>query len=535
MKQKHLENEYKFEFWENKMSKLKLEMQYPEREPEKVKNSETYLMYEMAKRSFKAPIFFHNNNFVTVSLIRSDYGYEVATNIINRAFKTKFTKDQTTQLCNFIIDYRTIDKKPHLVVQNHVFESNGELRDILKNEPDLKEAIQKPVAHFEPTTGRIELFPGIPNINDITEKELFDFHKLIRMIVGTGEEYETFMNYLAQVILENRSDKSGRATLLLYGERGTGKSFLVQHVIRSLLPNSVTNLPPNFAKFNGFLQNKIVFRDENEAEEISPLSLYRFAKELSGATRMTVNKKNIEAYTIPVSTFLIIMSNEKPLEIRDYPTNKFNNQWLAITCDNILNNNRDYFDLVNDYSQDFTPYIRRVAGAFIYEVLVPLYRRNVKEYRNTRYGFPIPINNNVRELCDSSLNNYEVMADMVLETLCKEDRQERLNYLDQFSDKFDLLKHWELFDDSKCIITNKLLTIFANKRIDVTPRKFTTFLKKNKYWQGAARKKIDGTLVRGVYFNKEKYLKDVEIEVSKLESVRIKDVEYKEDNDDLFN
>ena len=530
-------NDYEQSFWEAKMLKKKeIEIYFEKKETDidRVDPGYCYSDYYNYIVQTHGEFFFYNNAIYKLGIVKEEIGHSIAFNVVNSILRNSFSSEKRKAMEKFLAKFRYIAKKPYLSSNPNIFKSSGELVPWLQNSKNLLKDIQIPKAELDLETGRINFFPGIPEINeDVTEEEITDFLKFIKLI--TKEMFEPFMDFLAQAVLEDRSDRSGRATLLLYGERGSGKSFLVEHVIRSLIPNNVASLPLNFRQFNGFLENKIIYRDENETDEISPLQLYRFAKEMSGATQMSINRKGIESYNVNLSTFFIIISNEKPLSIRDYPTNQFNNQWIAIICDSVLNMASEYRKFTAKYGADLTTFLKRVAGRVIWDVLIPRYKKNMEKYKNTRYGFPIPITQNVRDLCENSKTNYEVISEVILETLMITDIKKRADYLENFTDRDELIKHWALFDSEKPIITNKLLNMFANKRLDITQNKFNTFLKRNKYYDGLARKRIDDVIVRGIYFDKDKYVKDLEKEEVLAKSLRIKDVEYLQEEEEVFN
>jgi len=431
--------------------------------------------------------------------------YKLAVNTLKDAeLRCLAGKDAVKYLSQYILERKRFDAEPRLIVKQYLWEDDGRLRSDLTDQT-LPIAMHEARATIDLGNGTIRVLVPYPEPQEDHSSEI---DRLLGIILG--ERRDTFKMFLAQMLFEDRVNIGGRPSLIFWGERGTGKGLIVESVIRSLMPQMCCPIPADWEKFNNFQRYKFVYLDESEKKELDLKAIYVLAKRLSGGKIDMVGGKVQEKEQSRMSNYFAAMSNDKPIHLSDMPTSERDNQWLAIKFRNKLDNNRDFLEFREKHGANLEHFVKAGAGAYIRDVLLPLYADFAPRYRRShRYGFPIPISWDLRELCEMAETQGDTAFWGILQDL------EGLSYDDLRQLVIDrrypltVVDHFEMYQRTGFISSNLInfFNLIRGTQRDLTMKKARDIIRKAKIesTSGQSYASIKGASCRGIRIDRDKY------------------------------
>lgn len=443
----------------------------------------------------------YNNRVVAIKLIENkDLSLSISIQIISEFIRCFIDRDSYKAFINYMSEKRMFYNTPHLSLCYHMFE-NGQR--VLDGTGFLKKRIIK----ADYNTGEVQVFEPFRPEKDNKSSEL---KRLIQIICETPENYEMVESMMAQYCFESRRDSSGRCTLVCYGKRGTGKGMLVEKIFARLLPGLATALPANFMNFNTFIQNKLVILDENENKDYDHNMISRLAKRISGGINEVINPKGMKPYSVKINAYFAIMSNQKPVEIKEFPEDEKNNQWICLQMNTPLHRNPDFLAFRRKYGPDLTQFIEDNLGGFIRNELWERYQK-ILDYQKDgyRYGFPIYINDALNTL--SEMTKYlDGDSEAMLETLLNTEQGDMADKLPPMASTKEVISHWQQLQ-FQGVLTNYLIKVFCDI-FKIKPKTFKTQMVTLGYSDGkSVVVKIRSKPYRGLLIDVEKFYADMKL------------------------
>ncbi len=350
-----------------------------------------------------------------------------------KVFKQTAEEDYSLFM-QYMLQNRTLKDKPNIVVEGwctyeNKHAENGfvwrkDLRDIERSERikvTTALTVQKNL-----NIGEFKCRLGFAKPNKVNPEAL---KALLKIIFYKPEHYKTFLDFTALFAFENRYGKS-KPTLVLYGDRNTGKNVAVEHFLGAIYPNTTTPVPPNYEQFQEYAQNnKLAIFDEtgedsNKARSLTKIGL--FLKQQSGTRYNSVNIKNSREKNIESGVYYAVMSNEIPISVKEMPNSDDNNQWIALKLKESkafeLGMWKDKY-LKGTDNNDISDFVQDHIGHFIQNDLFTHYC-NLKiegKTKNWRYGMSVPVNQESKELYDQSEPGWQVKIKRFIKDLVNGD------------------------------------------------------------------------------------------------------------------
>lgn len=237
-----------------------------------------------------------------------------------------------------------------------------------------------------------------------------------------GDNDIDIKRFIGVYTFENRYEIS-RPTLILYGDRGTGKSTFTEGLLAKIYQGMSSQMSTTDG-FNDFLDNKLAFLDEVTEQRYDTSFMYDFLKQLSGQGRVLINTKNMKKFQIKNGVYVCVSSNEvKPLHIKDEITSERNNQFLTLKLHRTQASEErmDRFEIkikklgyytTNDFIEDN-------LGDYLYGEIFDVYKamRKAIKGKSYRYGMPIPITDGLRQLLGMSVSENDMASMRIIESL----------------------------------------------------------------------------------------------------------------------
>ena len=452
------------------------------------------------------PIY-HYRGLGSYIVTRDSVGsYKLAVNSVNDSeLRLLAGKDVVKHLTKYILEAKRFDCEPRLVVKQYLYYDNGDLRDDI-TDTTMHASIFQSRAQIDRGNGIITVFAPYPQPEENNNAEI---DRLLHIILGPKDQ--VFKMFLAQMLFEERTSIGGRPSLIMWGPRNAGKGFLVETFVRSLLPQMCAPIPKDWEKFNNFQQYKFLYLDENESDDLDLKKIYILAKRLSGGKIDYVGGKYQEKQQMCMGNYFCAISNDKPIHMSDVPTSDRDNQWLAIKFTEKLDGKREFLEFREKHGADLKEFLRRSAGLYIRDTLLPLYIKFAPEYKKThRYGFPVPVDADLRELCEMAETQGDTAFWAIMSDLESMSDDQFLNVVEGRKHPVTLLQHFQKYHQSGFISHNLLsfmLEMRGNKH-DLTAKKVRDIISKAKIKQaGSEYASISGTTFRGIKIDKEAYRK----------------------------
>ena len=464
---------------------------------------------------------YHYNGLVSLGFSINDGHYELGRNkITDPDLNSLFDKESIKRLRSYVNSHKRFRNNPYAYVEMFLFNNDGTLNKAYKKVEDC----HKVQYDVDLRSGRITLFRPYPKIKG---KEGEKVKELVRIICNYDDKMvEAVLRFMAFLVFEHGIGKSGRPSLILYGDRGTGKNFLVEHIINRMIPSMSIPLPSNFMQFNGFVEKKFIYLDENELQE-NMGALSRLAKRLSGGIEEAVNKKGQQVYNRKINTHFCVLSNKQPIRIEERPLNEGMNQWIVLKMQRPLQKDPYFIDFCNENGPDLSPWIEDNIGSFMFDVLLPIYKETKAKYTNYRYGFPIPINEALNELISLSIHTYESESLNILAELMYNSVEDYINMFENVSNKKKLIELIKWFKEDGFFaypLRDALCTI---RRCQISNAKLKMSLQRANLWGTGT--KVDCQ----VYLNesrKEEQVYGVKLDLKTVrEFFKMNDINYDDD------
>lgn len=431
------------------------------------------------------------------------------------------TKDLFNNYMKWLTGTRFLAVKWKPEFYSHLFEENFTLRPDIKNSglsvnsnpDDLYECWLREKSY------RIDRFAGVLQCytpaKPLIENNNDDMLELLEIILGT--ETDVFLNYLSFLILENRTELA-RPTLMLTGVRGAGKNLLVETIISNMLNQHLIGpLPPNYMQFTGFYEKKFVFLDEQELD-VDRVILGQMVKKFSGSKNVSINKKRDQSYKAVNKIFFAVMANARPFNIREMPDSPEDNQFLLVHFTRQLNADERFKEFREKHGSELSHFVKKSAGYFIKDVLIPRYRQLKQEYQNNcRYGFPIPITKKLEDWNKMSSYNYELELDDMIADLYQLDIEDLLANFS--TPKHDTYRACIIKLRQDNFISNTLLRDYAiARRISFSLAKINNYVREQEYIIASDVQSVRGRSNRGFQIDKELFDKYVREHVRTAQS-----------------
>jgi len=429
--------------------------------------------------------------------------------------------EERRALFRYILSEHTMSKAVTAKFRSYVFDNYGKFRedltdvkDAFREEPFLRDSVT-----YNYVGGFVEFLPYLPPIKNISVDDMKDFEKLLFILCGNNKEnYQTMLKYIAQYTFETR--RNNRPTLILFGDRGAGKNFLVDSILAKIWRTEFKKGPTSFDKFVEFVDSKLVFIDEVRSHD--DINMYDMVKNISGSSKVSMRNLYAGNKVVEGKTHMVLSSNGKPIHIpyAEAPRKAKDNQWFCIQYNKPLDEYDDFIRIRNKHAENsyLDPFIDRCLGAFLYEKVYPIYRELVDSNMRTRYGFEIPINDALMDLrsrgetdLDSTLwyffeQIYHIYTlpdlEYTSENRMRTDIEVRnFNYYKNYRlDLLDLIRNHNF-------IATPIVAAYCDREKTITIKKFRSFMKKFDLIKNDSVRKGG---VRGIIFDAEKVRERVE-------------------------
>lgn len=451
---------------------------------------------------------YHYNGLATYVITKDGVGsYKLAVNNIKETeLRVLVGKDAVRPLLAYIMENKRFSSKPYLQTQQWVWDDAGTMRPDLTDET-LLVAMHQARAQVDLGNGSITVFAPYPHPIDDNNA---DVDRLLGIILRDQGRVLLFKQFLAQMLFEQRINLSGRPSMIMWGERNAGKGLLVETFIRQMMPHMCSPVPKDWANFNNFQRYKFIYLDESEANDLDLSAIYVLAKRLSGGKVDMVGGKFQEKEQTRMCNYFCAISNNKPLHMKDVPTSDSDNQWIAFKFADKLDSDQDFTEFRQKHGADLNEFVRRSAGNYVRSVLLPLYTEFAPRYRRThRYGFPIPITSDLRELFEMS----ETMGDTAfwgimqdLEAMSSDDFR---RLVEGRSQPYSLLDHFREYKETG-FLSSSMISFFNMLRgsgRDLTMKKVKEIVGKSKIEapRPISYRSIGSTTCRGVKIDRDAY------------------------------
>ena len=218
-----------------------------------------------------------------------------------------------------------------------------------------------------------------------------------------GEHKEFIKKYLAVYCHTNYRKLP---TLILFGERGTGKSTFAE-VLMDIFPAISYSWHGNEQTFTPESEKKLLIVEENNSDKASQ---YKTLKKYSGQKYALVHKKFKEPYMVRNNMNIIILSNETiPLYLKkeELPTDENNNQFFVMEFKQL---DQEIDNKIQQSLIDRLGYYIRTELKTVYDSL---------ELDKYRYSIPVPITKEERDLFNSNTTEIDLDTDSLIQLISK--------------------------------------------------------------------------------------------------------------------
>ncbi len=253
---------------------------------------------------------------------------------------------------------------------------------------------------FDALTGKLTVIQSVIGESTTEFKDAELIEKVIQRIFNHKDYDYTLLikKFLAQLVFEHRT--TAKASLVLMGARGTGKSFFTNYIAGGFYKGST------WSYFGGGFSDwkeatKIVDVSESSEHKVNLKKLYNDIKDYSGAEQTLVNKKNITPYFIPATAYFVISMNDvHGFHIQDKGGD--NEQFIVV---NFAQEQRitetDEWHTWNVTTER----VRNGLKTYALKYLLPIYLEMVSKESGFRYGFNTKGNSTAyQELLDNSMS-----------------------------------------------------------------------------------------------------------------------------------
>ena len=195
-------------------------------------------------------------------------------------------------------------------------------------------------------------------------------------------------------------------TLILFGERGTGKTTFVE-ILMEIFPELSYQWHGNEQNFTPEVEKKLLIVEENNSDKASQ---YKTLKKYTGQKYAMVNKKFRDPYMVKNNMNIIILSNETiPLYLKkeELPTDESNNQFFVM----------EFKKFEQEIDNSFQQAVIDRLGHYIRTELKTVY--DSLELEKYRYSIPVPITKEERDLFNVNTTEIDLDTDSVIQHLSK--------------------------------------------------------------------------------------------------------------------
>ena len=322
--------------------------------------------------------------------------------ISNRSDRNKFLF--------YVCSTRLMMGKPYLRTLAGVYDSDGNVLEDIKYDGKY-ENLNNPVIMIDKRISEITIYDELPKV-----KKDYDYwmEKLISLIIENEVEREAFYDMVAMYALELRT--RARPTLILTGERGAGKTLLVDGFIRSIYPHQISEISENYDSYHNC---KLALVSEGSFRFSNREKLSQLLKKLSGDNTSTMHRKYSTDVNVNLYNFSVISSNQMIYKITEPCESEYENQFLCIKMTRALTSEPE-FQVILDKFPNLMVLFNDGIGHFIKHKLLPRYLINLEKYKNLRYNIIFPMNQAYEEHCNDEKtsftdNFFDVMDVMLYE------------------------------------------------------------------------------------------------------------------------
>jgi len=192
--------------------------------------------------------------------------------------------------------------------------------------------------------------------------------------------------------------------LILYGDRGTGKTMFAE-LVGAIYEPLKFYWSGDESAFSYEAENKLLIVEENVIEKKSQ---YKKLKEYGGSRDIQIHKKYQDPYQVSNNVNVIMLSNEDiPLyvERRELPTDVKNNQFFVYRMP----------ALSGPIDPQYQEKLRRRLGHYIRTELKQVF--DGLDLTQSRYSIEVPITSEERELFENNQTNRSAEAENMMEKI----------------------------------------------------------------------------------------------------------------------
>ena len=212
-------------------------------------------------------------------------------------------------------------------------------------------------------------------------------------------------------------------TLILFGERGTGKTTFAE-ILMEIFPELSYQWHGNEQNFTPEVEKKLLIVEENNSDKASQ---YKTLKKYTGQKYAMVNKKFKDPYMVKNNMNIIILSNETiPLYLKkeELPSDEANNQFFVMEFKKFEK------EIDNSFQQDVLDRL----GFYLRTELKTVYDSlDTKRYR---YSISVPITKEEKALFNSNTTEIDLDTDSIIQQLSKRYAELNFGYKDFIDAKY---------------------------------------------------------------------------------------------------
>jgi hypothetical protein len=371
------------------------------------------LLYKDLCNTMGGKVYFYKSKYVVPYVSKGINSYALNINYFSTTELRAMVDEKVSR--NALVKYILLNKKLRSDILmrecNYLYKA-GELREDLRGRDIYKEAT-KFKRNFNPDNSIMDVYIPYPK-KDKNNNHLFN--TLIEIIVGR-DNFNIVKKFMAQYAFENREFLQ-RLCLIMYGDRGTGKSLFIETILGNMLFSALYTLPLDFERYDNYKTKKLIYLDEAEGKT-TVLKMEVLAKKLSGQSIVAVSRKYLDNKETITRSYFALSANKKPIQISQPPTSDVDNQWLVIKTEQSLRARPEFMKFLQcpEVDGNLLKFVKESIGCWMWEDLLPFYQEHLLNNDEGRYGFRIPITEDLRELCRLSYTDDEAAVCNLLEYL----------------------------------------------------------------------------------------------------------------------
>jgi hypothetical protein len=236
------------------------------------------------------------------------------------------------------------------------------------------------------------------------------------------DDLESIMDYVSLYAFENRYEIS-RPTLLLSGDRGTGKNTFLESLVGQIY-YGVSQEITFGDNFTEWMDAKLAYIGEITEGTHRTDVLWDWSKRISGQGVNKVNTKNKSKVEMSNGIYFVMLTNEiKPFHIKDPIVDDSQNQMLVVKMIKNSETTKQVEKMILEINKlgyyGFMDFMKDHLGHWIYTDLFEHYKKLKLRIKNRpyRYGMPVPITKGLKEIIQLSVTGSDYAIIKCIEDL----------------------------------------------------------------------------------------------------------------------